>query len=242
MVHQSIASVTTFIVAIVCLQCAFHAAAFCVPHTSCTTTRSTPCTNDPSSSLSTRTVAISAMFDGAGEDENGTEGVTAGDEFEDYTPGQKTLASKDTMKGSGESSKDGDVLTVNYRGQVLKSGKVFDEGTFTFKLGERKVIPGWDLGLKDMQVGGKRTLKIPPTLAYGSRGAGDVIPPNADLMFECELIKLGNGPGAEAMIAVDGIVNKLKSPRGAILAFLFTASFLLPKDLKVGDMFDGLKM
>lgn len=218
--HQSILAITI----IACLQCAFHAAAFCVPH------------HHHASFTSVKTPAAILMFtSGSGEDDAVT--VTTGDSFEDYSPGQAKLASKDTVVGTGEGSKSGDVLTVNYRGEVLKTGKIFDEGAFTFKLGEGKVIPGWDLGLVGMQVGGKRTLKIPPSLAYGSRGAGDAIPANADLKFDCELTALGNGAGAEAMIFVNQIVNRLKTPRGGVVAVLFVASLLIPKDANLGDIF-----
>mmetsp|Transcript_40150 Transcript_40150/g.45698 ORF Transcript_40150/g.45698 Transcript_40150/m.45698 type:complete len:227 (-) Transcript_40150:387-1067(-) len=218
--HQFIVSITI----IACLQCAFHAAAFCLPRSQ---HASFP-----------KSVAIS-MFS-SGEEEGDALTVTTGDEFEDYSPGQEELASKDTVVGSGETSKPGDVLTVNYKGEVLQTGKVFDEGSFSFKLGVGNVIPGWDLGLKDMQVGGKRTLKIPPTLAYGSRGAGDAIPPNADLKFECELTGLGNGAGAEAMIYVDRFINRFKNPKGAFYAVAIIATFLIPKDSNLGSLFGFL--
>lgn len=222
---KSIASISI----IAGIQCVFHAAAFCLPHHS---------SHHHASSIVTRKpVAISMFTSDSGEGGGDALTITTGDEFDDYSPGQSKLASKDTVVGTGENSKPGDVLTVTYKGEVLETGKVFDEGSFTFKLGQGKAMPGWDLGLEDMQVGGKRTLKIPPTLAYGSRGAGDAIPPNADLKFECELTDLGNGPGAEAKIFVDGFMNRLMSPRGAVLALLFIFSGLIPKDSNIGDVF-----
>jgi len=162
---------------------------------------------------------------------------TSTDPFEAYSPGQKNLASKDTVIGTGEASKVGDIVTVDYKGEVLKTGEVFDQGTFTFKIGERKVIKGWDLGLLDMKVGGKRSLKIPPNLAYGSKGAGEKIPANADLKFDCELTFVGSGAVAEAKIFADGFINRIKSPRGAVLAVLFALSILIPKDAQLGDLF-----
>ena len=86
-------------------------------------------------------------------------------------------------------------VVVNYTG-TLEDGSVFDSslkagrGPFTFTLGVGSVIKGWDFGVKGMKVGGKRTLTIPPELGYGSRGAGNVIPPNATLIFEIDLLKV----------------------------------------------------
>lgn len=229
---------------IACVQCNYHVAAFSTPHparsaslVSSTFISSSSSVAVVSPSHARKSLVTLPMF--SGDEPTGLEEVTesTGDAFEDYAPGQEKLASKDTIVGTGDAAQNDNVLTVNYKGTVLKSGKVFDEGTFTFKLGARKVIPGWDLGLVGMQVGGKRILKIPPTLAYGRTGAGDAIPPNADLKFECELVKLGDGAGAEAMMVVDGFVNRLKSPRGIGFVVLFAASFLIPKDANIGDIF-----
>jgi len=138
--------------------------------------------------------------------------------------------SKDTINGDGEICKQGDILTVNYVGSLLATGKVFDKGTMDFKLGDGKVIPGWEQGLEGLRVGGKRTLKIPPNLAYGARGAGDLIPANADLSFDCELEKVANGPLAEIMMKVSF------SPRQGILLALLALSFLVPKGATIGDL------
>jgi peptidylprolyl isomerase len=98
------------------------------------------------------------------------------------------LASKDDMIGSGAAAEIGNVVTVAYTGRLMSTGKMFDSGTgFSFRLGDGKVLPGWEIGLQGMKVGGKRTLRIPPSLAYGDRGAKDVIPPGAHLEFDCEL-------------------------------------------------------
>jgi peptidylprolyl isomerase len=100
----------------------------------------------------------------------------------------------DLVIGDGPEASAGESVSVNYRG-TLENGKEFDSsygrGPFSFPLGAGRVIKGWDEGVAGMQVGGKRKLVIPPDLAYGERGAGGVIPPNATLIFEVELLKIG---------------------------------------------------
>ena len=99
----------------------------------------------------------------------------------------------DLAIGDGPEARSGQTVIVNYRG-TLESGKEFDSsygrGPFSFPLGAGRVIRGWDEGVAGMQVGGKRKLVIPPDLAYGERGAGGVIPPNATLIFEVELLEI----------------------------------------------------
>ncbi|XP_055310235.1 uncharacterized protein LOC129573583 isoform X1 [Sitodiplosis mosellana] len=93
-------------------------------------------------------------------------------------------------------SKNGDMLTMHYTG-TLTDGNKFDSSLdrdqpFSFQIGSSQVIKGWDQGLLDMCVGEKRKLTIPPSLGYGDRGAGNVIPGGATLMFEVELLDIGN--------------------------------------------------
>ena len=95
--------------------------------------------------------------------------------------------------GNGESALEGKTVSVNYKG-TLENGKEFDSSygraPFAFPLGAGRVIKGWDEGVAGMKVGGKRELTIPPSLGYGERGAGGVIPPNATLIFEVELLSV----------------------------------------------------
>ena len=100
----------------------------------------------------------------------------------------------DLVVGKGEIAKAGDLAVVHYTGW-LKDGTKFDSSKdrnrpFEFPLGAGRVIKGWDEGVVGMKIGGKRKLIIPPQLGYGSRGAGRVIPPNATLTFEVELLDL----------------------------------------------------
>jgi FKBP-type peptidyl-prolyl cis-trans isomerase len=102
----------------------------------------------------------------------------------------------DNKVGAGASPKAGDICVMHYTGWLYENGqkgKKFDSSVdrnepFEFPIGQRKVIAGWDEGVATMKVGGKRTLIIPPELGYGARGAGGVIPPNATLLFEVELL------------------------------------------------------
>ncbi|WP_420807582.1 FKBP-type peptidyl-prolyl cis-trans isomerase [Bradyrhizobium valentinum] len=102
----------------------------------------------------------------------------------------------DSKVGTGASPKAGQTCVMHYTGWLYENGqkgKKFDSSVdrnepFEFKIGQRQVIAGWDEGVASMNVGGKRTLIIPPALGYGARGAGGVIPPNATLMFDVELL------------------------------------------------------
>ena len=102
------------------------------------------------------------------------------------------LVIEDIEVGSGAEASAGQHVQVHYTGW-LTDGKKFDSSKdrndpFVFGLGARQVIAGWDEGVQGMKVGGKRKLTIPASLGYGARGAGGVIPPNATLVFEVELL------------------------------------------------------
>jgi peptidylprolyl isomerase len=102
----------------------------------------------------------------------------------------------DTKVGTGATPKPGQICVVHYTGWLYTNGakgKKFDSSVdrgqpFEFPVGQHRVIAGWDEGVASMKVGGKRTLIIPPALGYGERGAGGVIPPNATLIFDVELL------------------------------------------------------
>ena len=102
------------------------------------------------------------------------------------------LVFEDLVVGSGNAAASGQKVSVHYTGW-LTNGTKFDSSKdrgepFIFPLGKGHVIRGWDEGVAGMKVGGKRKLTIPPALGYGTRGAGGVIPPNATLVFEVELL------------------------------------------------------
>jgi FKBP-type peptidyl-prolyl cis-trans isomerase len=101
----------------------------------------------------------------------------------------------DITVGTGATASPGKNVQVHYTGW-LTSGKKFDSSVdrgrpIAFPLGNGRVIKGWDEGIAGMKVGGKRQLRIPPDLAYGNRGFGTVVPPNATLIFDVELIAVG---------------------------------------------------
>ncbi|MET0518722.1 MAG: FKBP-type peptidyl-prolyl cis-trans isomerase [Burkholderiaceae bacterium] len=106
------------------------------------------------------------------------------------------LQFEDTVVGDGAEAQAGQRVTVHYTGWLYKDGskgKKFDSSKdrgdpFRFRLAGGEVIKGWDEGVQGMKIGGKRMLVIPAALGYGARGAGGVIPPNATLLFEVELL------------------------------------------------------
>ena len=109
---------------------------------------------------------------------------------------QSGLQIGDIVVGAGPKPRPGQMCVMHYTGWLYENGakgKKFDSSLdrgepFEFKLAAGQVIRGWDEGVATMQVGSKRTLIIPPALGYGSRGAGSVIPPDATLLFEVELL------------------------------------------------------
>ncbi|CAA2138899.1 FK506-binding protein [Hyphomicrobium sp. ghe19] len=108
------------------------------------------------------------------------------------------LQFEDTVVGTGASPQTGQTCVMHYTGWLYKDGEKvnkfdssLDRGSpFEFPIGTGRVIKGWDEGVASMKVGGKRTLIIPAALGYGARGAGGVIPPNATLIFDVELLDI----------------------------------------------------
>ena len=141
-------------------------------------------------------IALVALFVG------GVVLQAAGEAKAQSTGKQMTTASglkiEDTQVGTGETPKTGQTCVMHYTGWLYENGakgEKFDSSVdrgdpFEFPIGTGRVIKGWDEGVASMKVGGKRTLIIPAELGYGARGAGGVIPPNATLIFEVELLGL----------------------------------------------------
>ena len=113
--------------------------------------------------------------------------------------GSSGLTKIDVKTGTGKEATPGKMVRVHYTGWLFdksaadNKGKKFDSsrdrpGNFTFPLGAGRVIKGWDQGVQGMKVDGQRTLIIPSSMGYGARGAGSIIPPNATLVFDVELI------------------------------------------------------
>ena len=123
--------------------------------------------------------------------------AAAAQEEPEVVKGKNGLEYIDLVVGDGLDARRGDQVTVHYTGW-LEDGTKFDSSLdrgqpFVFPLGGGRVIQGWDLGVAGMKVGGKRKLMIPAKLGYGKRGAGDAIPPNANLIFEVELLSVKSG-------------------------------------------------
>lgn len=127
-------------------------------------------------------------------------GSVAADNKETKNMGDQTVTTESGLKyvdmvvGTGRQPEVGDTASVHYTGW-LADGKKFDSSVdrkepFSFRVGAGQVIKGWDEGVMGMKIGGKRKLTIPPQLGYGARGAGGVIPPNATLTFDVELLDL----------------------------------------------------
>jgi peptidylprolyl isomerase len=107
----------------------------------------------------------------------------------------RRLVKEDIVRGKGRAAKPGDLVSVHYAGVTFSTGKEFDASwatgqTFTFPLGARQVIPGWDKGVVGMKQGGRRILTIPPEQAYGSEGSPPAIGPNETLVFVVDMLKI----------------------------------------------------
>ena len=152
--------------------------------TSGTTTTTTTTTTPPSTATTTPTTTTTTPMTSATGDASGVKEVSMPDglKYQDLTVGNGTLA------------ESGSTVSVHYTGW-LTNGTKFDSSVdrgqpFSFKIDGHQVIAGWDEGVKGMRVGGKRKLTIPPALGYGEQGAGGVIPPNATLVFDVELLNV----------------------------------------------------
>ncbi|MBC8144761.1 MAG: FKBP-type peptidyl-prolyl cis-trans isomerase [bacterium] len=108
------------------------------------------------------------------------------------------------QRGDGERAKVGQMAIVHYTGKLV-DGKIFDSSVerepFAFRLGKGQVIKGWDQGIAMLRIGDKATLIIPPAMAYGAKGAGEIIPPNAQLIFDVELLDLTTESVGDMLIA-----------------------------------------
>jgi peptidylprolyl isomerase len=137
-------------------------------------------------------IALAALP--ASADEKGKAGQKEGESKMQKSP--TGLQYEDVKVGTGAQPRTGQTCVMHYTGWLWENGakgKKFDSSVdrgqpFEFALGQGRVIKGWDEGVASMKVGGKRNLLIPPSLGYGARGAGAVIPPNATLFFEVELL------------------------------------------------------
>lgn len=135
-------------------------------------------------------LVLALSLTGCQKDEASTDGAQAEKGSTDVAT--SNLKIEDLQEGTGDSPKPGDVVSVHYTGW-LENGTKFDSSVdrgepFEFVIGQGQVIQGWDQGVMTMKEGGKRRLTIPAELGYGARGAGGVIPPNATLIFEVELL------------------------------------------------------
>jgi FKBP-type peptidyl-prolyl cis-trans isomerase len=127
--------------------------------------------------------------DQAAPADDGESSAASGDCEEGTVTTDSGLEYEEIECGDGEEAGRGDTVSVKYRG-TLEDGKEFDADTYPFQIGSGMVIPGWEEGIPGMKVGGKRKLIIPPDLAYGAQGSPPVIPPNATLIFDVELLEI----------------------------------------------------
>ncbi len=146
--------------------------------------------------------SLQALFDSAAPNQSKKQTLIASanktviDHSENEITTDSGLKYIDLEVGTGATPQRGDTVVVHYTG-TLEDGTKFDSSRdrgrpFSFKIGVGQVIKGWDEGVSTMKVGGRRQLIIPAELGYGARGAGGVIPPNATLIFDVELIRIGN--------------------------------------------------
>jgi hypothetical protein len=149
--------------------------------------------NRPASLLLAAAIALAGCSDKVPEPEAEPRPATT---REPEVPEPADLIKEDLAPGSGPEAKDGDKVKVHYTGRLLKNNLMFDSSVgkkpFDVTIGKGGVIKGWDLGLVGMKVGGKRKLTIPSKLAYGDAGQPPKIPAKATLVFEIELLSIGD--------------------------------------------------
>ena len=149
-----------------------------------------------------------------------------------WTTTSSGLKYKDIVVGSGEAPEKGATVKVEYTGWLEATGKEFDSSVgrdpIAFNVGTGRVIPGWDEGIMGMKVGGHRLLSVPSNLGYGENGAGDAIPPDSQLQFDCKLKSIETGFGAVVSTFPGGMPN-------VVLLTVLLVSFIpyfLPPDLQ----------
>ncbi len=184
-------------------------------------------------------------------------GLKFKDEVRFSFPPDAIDASLPQVVGTGESPEKGNIVKVQYTGWLAASDFKFDSSRdrnmpFSFTIGDGNVIPGWDEGVSTMKVGGRRTLLIPPRLAYGDQNIGEgLIPPNSELKFDVELIEVKAGALAGVTAAVEGSLGGLLGNFGAnpftffavLLVLVTVAPAFLPDDnplMKGGNPFEGM--
>lgn len=146
--------------------------------------------------------SLQALIDSAAPNQSKTQTLTGLETTKPIDNSKNEITTESGLKyidlevGTGASPQPGNTVVVHYTG-TLEDGTKFDSSRdrgqpFSFKIGVGQVIKGWDEGVSTMKVGGRRQLIIPADLGYGARGAGGVIPPNATLVFDVELIRISN--------------------------------------------------
>jgi len=181
-------------------------------------------------SFSPRSTKTHALF--ASTESSAAAQQATADPFEAYEVGKQgqDVATRDLVVGSGDvAAKEGDTLTVNYKGKVMSTGIEFASGKHSFTLGNREVIRAFDNNLPGIRVGGKRVLRIPPEQGYGVKGIPGTVPSNADLEFEVTVEKITSNP-SEAFVAKQDLGL---NPRTLGMAFFLGLMAILPMfDLK----------
>ena len=158
----------------------------------------------PSSNL--KSARRSLLFRSYSSTELSSASPSTGLPFDDYsqTDPNQGLEYKDTLIGTGDAVETGKVLTVAYKGRIMSNNEQFDEGeSYSFRLGQRRVLPGWEQGVIGMRVGGKRTLRIPPKLGFGDRWVKGTIPPNSHVEFDMELKSIAQNQLEETWVQLN---------------------------------------